>query len=384
MNIFLIFCFPTLALSAYIDWKQMIQLNGRGGVQVLSLTSHNGIAHILWQTLSSTNGSEVRGEIRYQKYIPNGVLTNPVTIATDVRVILESMSVDMSANGRHILVAYASYRNSDIYLTESFNGGGTWTRPVSVSNSAGGRSKMKPSVLLEKDTGRVYVQYVEVWNRWLAVREPEAWWFNPQVLISNRGLAYGGYLGQSIDEKNWKRYLHLVYHEEYMNKRRMLYMKSSNRGRDWTKPEVIEPNTDIVLPLSVATDIEGRIYIQYHIGNGFKISWSKNHGSNWESPLSPGSGPLTRHALTLCGKGFKEKLFSLSGKLPYGTGFLRYMSVDEKKFKALKYPFPDLREIVSAHVSCACNENGQYVVVAVLQDYLVNKTFVAYGVTTGL
>eukprot|EP00826_Nyctotherus_ovalis_P032063 TRINITY_DN25899_c0_g2_i4.p2 TRINITY_DN25899_c0_g2~~TRINITY_DN25899_c0_g2_i4.p2 ORF type:complete len:181 (-),score=20.42 TRINITY_DN25899_c0_g2_i4:283-825(-) len=164
----------------------------------------------------------------------------------------------------------------------------------------------------------------------------------------------------------------------------MYYTRSSNRGRDWTTPVAIELNTDIVLPLSVATDIEGRIYVQYYIGHGFKISWSKDHGATWEKPLSPGSGPQTRHALTLCGKGSREKLFSLSGKPPYGIGFLRYMSLDEEKFKALKYPFPDLKEIVSAHVSCTCNEDGQYVVVVLLQDYLMNKTFVAYGVTTGL
>eukprot|EP00826_Nyctotherus_ovalis_P014838 TRINITY_DN14172_c0_g3_i2.p2 TRINITY_DN14172_c0_g3~~TRINITY_DN14172_c0_g3_i2.p2 ORF type:complete len:182 (+),score=18.67 TRINITY_DN14172_c0_g3_i2:24-548(+) len=123
--------------------------------------STDGNIHLLLK-LSWTN---IDSGILYQRLMPNGTVIREKVVVEAERhrsIPCETNPVQVSDDGTHLVMVYRAAIMGDpdlqLLLKESLDGGETWSGDKVVSNNIIGKIS-GCTVLLEKDTGRVYVFY---------------------------------------------------------------------------------------------------------------------------------------------------------------------------------------------------------------------------------
>lgn len=382
MSLLLIFCFPFLILCAEIEWKKMVEVGSEGGPQTLTLTSSNGDSHYFW-----LSGDYSDASIQYTKASADGTLTSPkaATGSTRVQLVYNSMAGDISADGQHLLLVFCGGESTDVYLVESFDGGREWKEPVRVMKERNGRKT--PKVLLEKETGRIYVMYNMNYGIGLTVREPGAESFTDETLVLNNQSRGDIYLTQVKDKETSKPVFHLFADLSGYTGTAVDHLVSFDNGKNWTYSKAITAVISSSLKIPVAVGAEGHFYVQYHTYKSprrAEVVWTKNYGETWERPIAMRSAVPNCYAITMCGKGNYERVISVNGGVPESSGYVKYLKPGETKFEDLKYPLPFALKIRDVDVSCGCDEYGKYTLAAMLVDGNTRKVYIAYGSATNL
>lgn len=377
----LILLLPALIFSAHVEWKMVTKISGRSSDRVFSLMSPNGAAHFFWAFFDSP---DVR-RIRYQRISEDGTWSYAKTVSGSATIGSEynSLAADISNDGQHLLLVFVSGpgRTRCIYFTESRNRGEEWTEPICIR--CGGNY---PALLLEKDTGKVYVMFNGDIRTKLMVREPGAAEFSREIVVYDHYVNGGKYLVQVADKNTSKQVFHwFTGTEDPRNK--IDYLLSFNDARSWTHYRTIASNLVTSADLPVAVGTEGHFYIQYRKKSEphrIEVAWSKNYGKTWETPISMGKSNQTHHTIAMCGKGINERVISVDGKTLHSNGYMRYLKPGETEFKDLNYPFSKFGEVKDVHVSCAYDEDGKYTVALILFGEVPYGAHIAYGTAHNL
>eukprot|EP00826_Nyctotherus_ovalis_P054560 TRINITY_DN7154_c0_g1_i5.p1 TRINITY_DN7154_c0_g1~~TRINITY_DN7154_c0_g1_i5.p1 ORF type:complete len:283 (-),score=20.27 TRINITY_DN7154_c0_g1_i5:156-1004(-) len=277
-------------------------------------------------------------------------------------------------------------RYSDVYFTESFDGGNSWTDPAEITQNWGAKKNIV--VLLEKDTGRVYVMHADGENTRLATREPGARIFTHETIASKYRSQGIKHLVQVKDKKTSQRTLYLFAStEEGAYRERIDYLKSFNSTNNWTDARTIVSGAYSLGNIPMAVGTEGHFYIQYFAGANascIKAVWTKDYGETWEPPILIAETSLDDHTMTMCGKGSNEKVFSINGKTSASNGYIKYVKPGQTDFKDLNYPFPQFDQIVETQMSCAHSGNGKYTLALILEEQKSHRVHIAYGIAHNL
>lgn len=395
-DIFIIALLPGLVLCSSFEWTaSFTEIINDQFRSVTSVTSPTGHTHIF---MSDYN----RQGIFYQRLLPTGDLTGRASIAP---YHTYSPKPDLSAkgcdNGTHLLLAYHKPRGSsssscddayrsgcfEIYFTESFTGGDTWTSPIRMNRTDMNDpvQRYSPSLTFEKNTGRVYIAYKRNNILAIAVREPGDTTFGPEKYFLDKNNIYSMYLDHTIDSADSKAHLHLVWYFE--SPRALYHTKSIDGGQTWTNDVRLVEGITSKDPPAVAIDTqasEGRIYVQYLQGRELRMIWSKNHGKKWDGPFKVENTMNGLANTAMCGLNGTGLIFSVGEKIQGEPGFVRYMDPSHKSavWEKIQYPFPEVSSVSHARypeVSCAYTGNDTYLLTLQVRNLNGNLYYLARG-----
>lgn len=344
--------------------------------------SAEGSLYMNWQDRGGKNRLEVykmtpEGELKCLNSIPE----------SDTSRGYERPTIQVSTTGKTLYVAYFGCKNgprlhshtmapSDcarVFFIESTDEGNSWTDPMAISPP---EDYIPPdsslSMVLERDTGRLFIFYAKRSEKEFSsvivgyAREPGKQTFTAlsKLPAINRLSAFS--VGQTVDQKTKKRYLHLV----YTDYRAIFYSKSENGGLAWSFYQSIydgiSPNPYNFLAIDSMVH-PSSLYIEYRDRNKQQVflAQSKTHGRTFEQPLLLGASTKpSRDALAICGsKEYNESLVVVAHTDTHEElGFVRVMTKDATRFVDIPYPFKKLPEnpISNLMVDCAYKGNSQF------------------------
>eukprot|EP00826_Nyctotherus_ovalis_P049113 TRINITY_DN5875_c0_g1_i1.p1 TRINITY_DN5875_c0_g1~~TRINITY_DN5875_c0_g1_i1.p1 ORF type:complete len:251 (-),score=24.39 TRINITY_DN5875_c0_g1_i1:591-1343(-) len=172
----------------------------------------NGDLHIFREKLSGARSELIHHVITSE----NVVETKKVMEAKEKGGRFLKITAKASTDGRHLAVAYTTSKPrsfcgftssnpcSNVLFIESFNGGKTWSDPMSLDRSERDSLRhYKPSMVLEEGTGCVYIVYTvasmhaedEATSPRLAVREPGGEMFEMRAVSESRYKSLNAVVG---------------------------------------------------------------------------------------------------------------------------------------------------------------------------------------------
>lgn len=383
MNFILIFCLPIFILCDHIDWQPRYTLRSKRLSGITLLTSSDGSVHIFSKKRLAT----YRYVIQHQRFHPSN---RTITALKDISETLPEKWIynrfdksQVSISGNHIVLAYVTERSTvhDVRVTESFDGGNTWSKPVYVVGDTNFNDRIYPLVALE-DTGRVYVAYYEAWSRRLVVREPGDKAFSQNVLIYTTRGQYEGSLGVSHDKESSVRYLHFIWHRNPRSDfdNGAFHVRSSDGGKTWTKPAAVA-----LLPKgqkfsTAAVGINGGIFAQIITESSLDFKWSEDHGETWNKTLRLHRGSSHDNEFSLCETSLVKRLFSFSTRSFDQKAYLDFWKTGEQEFKSLEFPFAEVERRTMPYMACGIDGEGKQSVVLVQTNQFPRPDYLAYGV----
>eukprot|EP00826_Nyctotherus_ovalis_P049572 TRINITY_DN6005_c0_g2_i2.p1 TRINITY_DN6005_c0_g2~~TRINITY_DN6005_c0_g2_i2.p1 ORF type:complete len:310 (+),score=52.34 TRINITY_DN6005_c0_g2_i2:76-1005(+) len=267
------------ALSTTFNWDSVTyKVKDKRTRNLVYQMTPDGSLHLFWKK----DQSGFTGYV-YQVLLANGTLVDKAVIPVDYyTTILVLSSLQMSDNGQHILLAFEGGaidpkgEGSDNYVKnfffESFNGGKDWTEPALIHGRPNDYiARHFPSMVFEKDTGRVYVLYRRAENTYygkffnlsLAVRQPGKTQFDSEIILPLVNDTFDFSLVQTADKTSSKRYLQaIVKTREGL----LMFSRSEDNGKTWSNFEGIVKYGNKYNKLRVVADsrvIEERVYAQY-------------------------------------------------------------------------------------------------------------------------
>ena len=310
-----------------------------------------------------------------------------------------SLSIEGSKDGKHLIFTYYGSRGRranncnkyndsgciDVLYIESFNGGKDWTEPLLLPKQVENDRihRYNPSIVYEKDTGRIYIVYTSLQNFSISVREPNKSTFEYPITTSfpdKMTIEKLKFL-QTFDRETSNKYLHLFFAEKMESS--IYYTRSSDGGKTWTKFTKFLEKVTINDRLEVIAGIEAAestIYIQYHQSPDIKVMFSKDNGFSWESPFKSGSDLKSLNSLAICGNKEKAYVISVHNKIGIGNEYIRCNTIYERYFRNLNYPFTKFISPSQPNIRCIYNDKNQYNVTALLIDNKRKLTYMAQGV----
>ncbi len=363
------------AFSATIRWDPIKKLTGNDNEKRMPIVHYcpsTGVTHVFWEELNSQNDLYLMHRVRF----PNSELTEVQEMDPHHPLAFyENMiSVQATPDCKHMLVAYGAYRvqsnkgctvwnaNSciEVFFTESFNSGHTWTTPVRLNRTemSDTRHRSLPSMVLEPDTGKVYIaQYLDMYAA-MVYRDPGQKTFEPEKQLSLYMFGRFLHMGLTVDAQTTTKYLQMVWWENDLDHTKSIYYaRSSDGGETWTKRHTLvdKYKSDNTPLLAVDTNaVPGGIYVQYSDGKQIIIKWSKNHGTTWEQDLIAGKAVSAYNALTICGfnSAKKGKVLTMGPGFAMVSGFLKYLDAGSQSLQELVYPFTTVKEMEYPDMNC--------------------------------
>ena len=243
-----------------------------------------------------------------------------------------------------------------------------------------------PSVIYEKDTGRVYIAYFTLDNASISIsiREPNKSTFEYPLAIpfSVHKNLQKLKIVVTRDKQSSKRYLHIFYSKESS----LYYIRSNDGGKTWNPTIELLKNVKFNKRLEIIADIEAAestIYVQYYKSPDIRLMFSKDNGFTWESSFKSGSDRYGLNSFGICGNKEKTYVISMNADYKRGNPYIRCNLLYERFFRNLKYPFPRTSEVAQPNLQCIYNDKNQYNVAAILPHseksiiYFVQGTMVS-------
>lgn len=366
-----------MVLSASMVWEPAVKVSDNTNRKRAFATHHcaaTGTTHLFWEEIDSLED----WHLFYRSKQFDGSLSPPVQLSRRPLPFSQNqLSVQSADNGTRLLLAYGGYRRIsnkgctlrndasciEIYFAESLNGGANWTVPVTTNrtNQYDTIHRTTPSLVLEKDTGRVHIAYFTNQDNAIVTREPGSATFG---LEKRMGYTFGASasLGFTREADNSSRYLHFVWHSNTADRtREVSYMKSVDNGKEWSRHRLIVPRYRSEVMHKVAINCEAaekRIYVQYENKGVYYMLWSGDHGVTWEKPFELGRRLSKQHAIAMCGRDGKGFVFTTSGGLGMLGGRLQYFPTDSNKLEKLGFPL-NAHAIDSMEAHCEINNQGK-------------------------
>jgi len=272
-----------LALTGFVESEYLIPINVSNTPEVswnpaIAINRLNGHLFIVWNDAS--NGED---EIFFSKSTDNGVTwSTPVDISfTEGASYSPDIAVDSSGN-MHVVWYDNSSGNWEILYTRSDDEGSIWTIPKNISNNTG--ASKKPSIIADKlnhlhivwqdeTTGNseiFYTQSLDGGVTWSTKKD-----------ISNNGGASRNAVIASDNLNN----LHVAWDDDSLGNSEILYSKSINNGASWTTAKDISNNGQYSYKPSIAVDSNNNIYLSWMDntpGNWeILVTRSSDNGANW-------------------------------------------------------------------------------------------------------
>ena len=309
------------------------------------------------------------------------------------------LSVGVSRSEQHLIFTYhgsrvrsvrrCDFNNfngcTDIFYTESTNGGKNWIDPIRLPKPVMNDTinRYSPSIVYEKDTGRVYIAYASSGNNIfsISIREPNKSTFEYPIDVPVSMSIAKLKLLQTHDKQTSKKYLHLFFTQK--SDKSLYYTRSSDGGKTWNTAVKILGEITVNRQFEIIGGIEAAeltIYIQYYKSPDIRLMFSKNNGISWESSFKSGSDLNNLNSLAICGNKEKAYILSMSAKSGTGNGYVRYNILYERFFKNLKYPFDRAPETNQPNIQCIYNGNNRYNVTAILVELKKSIVHLAQGV----
>ena len=356
---------------------------------------YNGDVHIFRDC--KTDNLRYVHQIRYSnktlskfKYLDEGRRCNLIKTAV--------LSVGGSKDGKNLIFTYHGTRSkngvrcnyydptgcNDIFYTESINGGESWTNPILLPklNMNDPVQRYFPSVIYEKDTGRVYIAYFTLDNASISIsiREPNKSTFEYPLAIpfSVHKNLQKLKIVVTRDKQSSKRYLHIFYSKESS----LYYIRSNDGGKTWNPTIELLKNVKFNKRLEIIANIEAAestIYIQYFKSPDIRLIFSKDNGFTWESSFKSGSDNFGLNSLGICGNKEKAYVISMNANYKMGNKYIRCNVLYERFFRNLKYPFDRTPGAVQPNIQCAYNDKNKYTVAAILSDSGKGITYFAHS-----
>eukprot|EP00826_Nyctotherus_ovalis_P021680 TRINITY_DN17040_c0_g1_i3.p1 TRINITY_DN17040_c0_g1~~TRINITY_DN17040_c0_g1_i3.p1 ORF type:complete len:409 (+),score=27.83 TRINITY_DN17040_c0_g1_i3:138-1364(+) len=370
---------------------------GENGKDLRSHMTRDGVLHLFWRQDNATSAG-----IIYRTQFSNGSVINwrKIELNNAIKTI-NGLSTQISDNGKHILIAYQGYRVKpkaecngidtdscdEIFFMESGDGGESWSRPIRMNRVDMNDVEMRtwPTMLLEKDTGRVYIVYgskkpnIRDYNLIISVKQPGKQSFDLESVHPRRASTVLTSLGYTIDKATSRRYVHLF----WKTREDLYYTRSVDNGVTWSTDKTIGKNGMLnVLPVVAinAETLEGGLYVQY--GNrDMNIIWSRDHGDTFNQPLRVGSISMRQVGMELCGCKTNILFFA---DLHYSSsyGHLRFLYPYEKNLITLPYPFSSIYILGTVYPKLICVPTGAdaYSLTFIIENPRRGYFYLAHGV----
>eukprot|EP00826_Nyctotherus_ovalis_P003659 TRINITY_DN10754_c0_g3_i1.p1 TRINITY_DN10754_c0_g3~~TRINITY_DN10754_c0_g3_i1.p1 ORF type:complete len:404 (+),score=64.59 TRINITY_DN10754_c0_g3_i1:79-1290(+) len=355
----------------------------------------DGVLHLFWERKAFPDN-----DVLYQVLLPNRTtVTRKVLDGRSKSRGFRFMSVQVSDDGEHVLLAYNGFlpgsadKRMQVFFTESFNGGKDWSDPIAIARDIVDKTeRFYPSMILEKDTGRVHILYKRsiydeeeeeyIHNLSLSIKEPGKKQFESEIILPDKANSNSFGFAQTTSRQNSKRYLHVF--SRTMNVA-LDYSRSTDGGRTWkpflTLASYITGAAKIQLAANSEID-EGGLYLYYADGMEGKVMWSKDHGNTFERPIRVKNMVDYSDKLALCGTNKKGILVMAHVHRIADRGRVRFLPLRGKSFVDLPYPFIKLRGIIDINYVTACRYmgNNEYSIVDIAGDYRGVFSYLAHGI----
>jgi len=325
----------------------------------------------------------------------------------------EGMATQISDDAKHLLVAFFGCYNepphnkhllhdlegsvkdcASLYFAESVDGGDRWSTPIQVSESGIYiPSKSSISLVLERDTGRVYlfhamkVNDITVYSQIVVyVREPNERSFknmNTLVNLQNLGPFTALVTGYGSGGTG---YVHLI----MAINGNIVHSRSSNRGMTWSAHKQIAQGVTPYNSNYVIYDLEyHRSYFEliYRKENDRRVytTWTGDHGNTFENPIAIGNSPRpNQETIGFCGsRKVGDYVVIVSHTDPDPRNIFVKAQINSHTFVDLPNPFADVRGAPITNLMVGCASKGDreyYVTFYMLTRADIDRMYFAFGI----
>jgi len=393
-----------VVMSATFTWDSVKRGSKKSSTgEFTSTTTADGTIHMFWERSTG----EFQG-IDHQVITPEGDFAKRPTIDfSDDFAYVDAISAQAFDNGKDlILVLDAGFYGLDnniptndgklkVFYIESSDRGITWTDPELVAGtSMDGIIRHSPSIHIEQSTGRIYVLYnykTSKENEYcfaVAVREPGKKTFEPEILLPKIPRADWSHIGQTVDKKNSKEYLHAVGRTKTGD---VIYSRSSDRGKTWDNFRTLGSGRTKEAKLQVAINtraVEAGIFIQYDDTYESILLWSNDHGDSFIRRVKVGYSDGKTDLLNICGYNGKGLLFSAHHDRPVEDSFIKVSIIPDNPGNLMNLPYPFLKEdkgyMRQLGIHCRYVAQGHYSLTYISSDPNFDLVFVAFGTFKGI
>lgn len=403
MNLCFIFAiviafFPEEIECASFNWDTVS--NGQGmGLRSGSAyqTTTDGTIHLFWIKFNMGG----RGML-YQTIRPDGTLVNKTYIDFAPKSIcIYSVSAQVTDDGKYVLVVFDGTLKAPktdgakkTIFFESSNGGESWSEPALVQGTMDDKiARLDSKVLLEKDTGRVFIVYRKVdltqaegkYSLELCTREPGAKSFGQPIRLPDVAGPHPHHIGQTIEKS--QKYLHVIARSDGEG---LMHARSNDGGRTWSKFTFIyKMKLGPYLPtITMNSKVNaGGLYVLLQDGKKKNlVIWSRDHGISFQAPIPVGDNNGYSNLLSLCGTKDKSLLFTAHQNYYVEESYIKFTILHSNSFTSIPYPFKNLKngQVELIVLSCRYEKEGQYSVILAAADMRMGTVWIARGTLKGV
>ena len=268
----------------------------------------------------------------------------------------------------------------EILFTESFNEGKTWTREFLMRrpNMKDSINRTRPVLAYDIETKETYLAYLLGTKIGLSIKE-HGQPFSNEIIPSLNMNPVSMNLGITVDKTTGERYLHLLCKTKDGS---LIYTRSKNKGKKWSKPYELARNADIRNPPAMTVDEtmgKGNIYAQYSYKSEIRIVWSNDHGKTWQKYIKVDTDLNNCNAITMCGIDNFNRVFTWNTQIVHGKGFLKYLETGNTNLKSMEYPLSPMAKSYYADISCAYSIEKKYIITILTHNITDNKLLLTSG-----
>ena len=269
--------------------------------------SGSSASHVLW--IEDIN---IEDRLMYSRVFTNKTFTAPIAIEPALSVV--HYSIIGEGNGQHLLVTYAASRRysrcdevdkkgcHQIYFTESFNGGNSWSKPIPMSHNASSTlidSKF-PEIIYISQTKQTYIAFIRYnheksYVAYTTRNNTEN--FTSEEILPLTYDAEEVFITYTVDSKTKIPKIHMAYVNENHDIWTLIYTSSLDNGKSWKSPKELlnqrsESAKDILFRCSFvanSTMLGDSIFLAFAYMYKAHLMWSIDDGNTWSKvmPLSP-------------------------------------------------------------------------------------------------
>ena len=351
------------------------------------------ITHVIWRDRADGNNNLSYTQVKADRtVIPSKYLETERSTQYS-RIVGEG-------DGKHLLIAYEATKNGEyvcthakkggcfeIYFTESFDGGNTWTKAVMIEHphDTSAMNRRNPQLIYVKATKQAYLTY---WiggttftnGKFAYSTRYGAGKFSAEALISVGIVPIDHSVIYTLDAKTKAVKIHLLYVSTDNATDNVMHTSSLDEGKTWRSPKVLAsqmhsyPSEAFIEPYAVSnSDLAGdTLFVSFVFSGEAKMMWSHDDGNTWSKVLPTHHGDIVEPRIQLC-KMPKTQLpkVHMIAKMPQMTSHHSFafgtFSLQTHTYKDEEFPFTDMLGSTGYMLDCYVENDEKEVVAAVTE-----------------
>ncbi len=311
-------------------------------------------------------------QYRYLAVKDDGSVVHDHVFPSDSDAYAARAVIKGAGNGKNLFVAFRYTIDRRVMrtvnVTESKDGGESWTVPVSALSMNGAKEFL--DMLYISETGRVFIFFTELFTSThelrMVSRPANSRVFSGETVIVSSGL--GADARVAYTPVGARQYIYITYVTPWTSQ--LMYTRSTTNGADWSVPKEIANEDGVwhIRHVIAGAKLDSNVYIVYAAKRGpQKLLVSSDHGASFNKPVPftiKSSNFWSTDGVAVCAaEGGLHKLVALSR---VDGNAAEYAIWDMKKMAATRkqHPFKSFWGIYTTGVECAVDGGKKQMVTA--------------------